>query len=99
MSQPIVSLRTNLAVFVALMVLLLATIGLAYADLGRWHLFAALVIAAAKATLVLLFFMHVKYSHPLTWVFSGAALLWLTILLVLTMSDYTSRGWIGIPGK
>ena len=47
----------------------------------------------------MMFFMHVKYSNRLTLVFSGAALLWLAILLTLTMTDFTSRGWLDIAGK
>ncbi len=99
MSQHVVPLRMNLIIFAALMVLLLTTIGAAYLDLGRGNLPVALLIAAVKATLIVLFFMHVKYSNRLTWIFSGAALLWLTILLSLTMSDFLSRGWLQIAGK
>jgi cytochrome c oxidase subunit IV len=97
--QHISSLRANFAVFAALLALLGATVGLAYVDLGKWNLFVALAIAAVKAALIVLIFMHVRYSHRLVWVFSSAGLLWLTILLVLTLVDYGSRGWLGIEGK
>ena len=99
MSQPILPLRTHLVVFAALIGLLILTVGAAYIDLGRGNDAVALGIAAIKAVLIALFFMHVRYSHKLTWAFSAAALLWLVILLGLTVSDYATRGWLGIDGK
>ena len=99
MTTHIVSVRTNVIVFLVLLILLFATIGAAYLPLGPLHLPAALVIAAAKAVLIGLFFMHVYYRHRLTWVVSIASLLWLGILLALTLSDFLSRGWLDIPGK
>jgi len=86
-------------VFAALLVLLLATVGAAYLDLGRGNLPVALTIAAVKAALIMMFFMHVRYSNRLTLVFSGAALLWLGILLTLTTTDFSSRDWLHIAGK
>jgi cytochrome c oxidase subunit IV len=97
--QHIASLRVNYAVFVALMALLAATVGLAYLDLGPANLPIAMGIAAVKAALIVLVFMHVRYSHRLTWVFSSAGLLWLLILISLTVVDYRSRDWLGIDGK
>jgi cytochrome c oxidase subunit 4 len=57
----------------------------------------ALVIATCKALLVILWFMHVRYSTRLTWIVVIAGFFWLGILLALTMSDYISRGWLGTP--
>ena len=96
----IVSVRTNVVVFVVLLLLLFATIGAAYLAaratcICPWRS----RFAAAKAVLIGLFFMHVYYRHRLTWVVSIASLLWLGILLALTLSDYLSRGWLDIPGK
>jgi cytochrome c oxidase subunit 4 len=54
---------------------------------------AALTIAVFKATLVVLFFMHVKYSTRLTWAVVAGSVYWLGILLALTMSDYLTRPW------
>jgi cytochrome c oxidase subunit 4 len=99
MSQHVVGLRLNATIYVVLLGLLALTIGAAYIDLGRWNVLVALMIAAIKATLIVLFFMHVKYSHRLTWVFSIAGLLWFAILVVLTFTDYDTRGWLDIPGK
>jgi cytochrome c oxidase subunit IV len=95
----IVPLKTNLAVFVALLVMLLATVGAAELDLGRLNTIVALSIAVAKALIIMLYFMHVKYSGRITKVFAGAAFFWLGILIALSMSDYLTRGWLGIDGK
>ena len=60
-------------------------------DLGRWNAPVGLAIAACKAVLIILYFMHARYSNWLTWIVVAAGLLWLGILLVLTMSDYLTR--------
>lgn len=99
MSQHIISDRTNYLIFAVLMVLLVATVGMAYVDLGTMNLFVAMVIATIKAALIILFFMHVHYSSPLTKFLSVAAFVWLGIMLVLTANDYVTRGWLLIDGK
>ena len=100
MSDHIVSVRTNVVVFVILLLLLFATVGAAFLPLAGWHLPVALGFASVKAILIGLFFMHVYYRHKLTWVVSLASLLWLGILIVLTLGDYLARGWLpNIPGK
>ena len=99
MSHHVISVRTNVMVFVALLLLLAATVAGAYLPLGPMHLPIALGIAGAKAILIGLFFMHLYYRNKLTWIVSTAALFWLGILLALTLSDYLSRGWLDIPGK
>ena len=91
--------RTNIAVFIALLVLLFATVGAAYLPLGDWHFPVAMTIAAAKAVLIVLFFMHVLYSHRLTMVVSVASFLWLAIMIALTLSDYLTRGVLQYPGE
>jgi len=55
--------------------------------------FAAIAIACFKATIVILFFMHVKYSTRLTWAVVLGSVFWFGILMVLTMSDYFTRAW------
>ena len=87
------------------MVLLFATVGAAYLPLGRLHFPTAMAIATAKAVLIVLFFMHVKYSHRLTAIICLASFLWLGIMIALTLTDYMTRsnhhgqGWVDIPGK
>ena len=94
MSDHILPVRTYLAIFVILLILLAATVAARYVELGRFNIVVALSIATVKAVLVVLYFMHVRYSSRLTWVFASAAFLWLGILLALTFNDYVSRGWV-----
>ena len=99
MTSHTISVKTNLVVFVILMVLLAITIGVAYLHLGPYNTPMALAIAATKTVLILLYFMHVHFSNRLVAVFASAAFLWLGILMALTLSDYLTRGWLGIYGK
>jgi cytochrome c oxidase subunit IV len=100
MSQPhILPVRTSVAVFIALLLLLVATVGAAYLPLGPLHFPVAMTIAAAKGVLIVLFFMHVIYSSRLTKIICVAGFLWLAIMVGLTLSDYLSRGWLDIAGK
>ena len=91
MSHHVVPLRVYFTVFVALMILMIATVAAANFDLGIFNDVIALVIAFAKTFLIVLYFMHVRYSSRLTWVFAGAGLLWLGILIAYTLADYLTR--------
>jgi cytochrome c oxidase subunit IV len=82
------------AIFMALLVGTGLTVGVAFLDLGFFNNVVMLAIACTKALLVILFFMHVRWSTPLTWVVAGAGFFWLLILFSITMTDYLSRGWI-----
>jgi len=93
MADHIVPKRTYYAIFAILMLCTLATVLIAFVDLGPLNTVAALTIAVFKAVLVILFFMHVKYSTRLTWAVVVGSVFWLGILLVLTMSDYLTRAW------
>ena len=90
------TLRTYIIVYLLLMLGLALTVGVAFVPLGRLNLAVALAIAFAKATLVVLFFMHVLYSPKLTWIAVFAGLVWLAILLALVGADYMSRDWIPV---
>ena len=96
MREHIVSRNVYFAIFIALVVLTVATWSVAKMDLGRMNAVVALTIAVIKATLVVLYFMHVRYSSKLTWVFVGAGFFWLAIMVALTLSDYMTRGWLNI---
>jgi caa(3)-type oxidase subunit IV len=97
-AQP--TLRTYLVVYALLMAGLVATVGAAYLPLGGANVLVALAIAFAKATLVVLYFMHVLYSPKLTWIGIFAGLVWLAILLSLVAADYISRDWLpGTPPR
>jgi cytochrome c oxidase subunit 4 len=76
-----------------------ATVQAAFIDLGALNTPVALAIAVIKATLVVLFFMHVKYSSRLTKLVVTSGLVWLIILFGLTMEDYLSRKWIPNPAS
>jgi cytochrome c oxidase subunit 4 len=93
MSEHIVPTRVYYTIFAVLMVCTLLTVLIASVDLGALNTVAALTIAVFKAALVVLYFMHVKYSTRLTWAVVVGGVFWLGILLVLTMSDYMTRGW------
>jgi cytochrome c oxidase subunit 4 len=89
----IVPTRVYYTIFAVLMFCTYLTVQIAFFDLGAMNTVAALAIAMFKALLVVLFFMHVKYSTRLTWVVVIGGVFWLGILLTLTMTDYLSRAW------
>ncbi len=94
MSEHIVSIKVYLAIFAALMVGTALTVWAGFQDFpGPLNVIIALTVACVKATLVVLYFMHVRYSSRLIWVVVASALFWLGILFALTFSDYLSRGW------
>ena len=92
-SVHVVPLRIYFVIFASLMILTAATVTVAYLDLGLLNTIVALSIAVIKAALVILYFMHVRYSPSLTKLVVAGSFLWLFILLSITMSDYLSRGW------
>jgi cytochrome c oxidase subunit IV len=96
MSSHIVSPKVYFAIFASLILLTATTVAVAFVDLGSMNVAVALAIAVSKATLVVLFFMHLRYSERFTWVMVGAGLAWLAILIGLTLSDVLTRAWI--PG-
>jgi len=79
------------------MVLLAVTVGIAYIHLGELNVIAAMTIAVTKAVLIILYFMHVRYSSRLSWVWVGAGFFWLIIMFTLTFSDYFTRDWLPVP--
>jgi cytochrome c oxidase subunit 4 len=93
MSEHIVPTRVYYTIFGILMLCTYLTVQIAFFDLGALNVVAALTIAIFKATLVVLFFMHVRYSTRLTWLVVAGSIFWLGILLALTMGDYLTRGW------
>lgn len=96
----IVPIKVYLLVYVALLVLLVATVGAAYLP-GHHTLLnniIALTIAVVKAVLVMLYFMHVRYSTRLTWLWASAGFFWLVIMFILTLGDYFTRHWVPVQG-
>lgn len=94
MTDHILEKKTYYAVFAGLIALLAATIGIAYIHLGKLNVVAALTIAFIKASLIILYFMHVRYSSRLLWIFVGAGFFWLAILFALSFADYVTRTWL-----
>lgn len=95
MSEHIVPRTVYFGVFAALMVGTALTVIVAQFDFGRMNDVVAMTVAVTKMMLVLLFFMHVRYSSRLIWVIVASMFFWLLILLLLTLTDYTSRDWFG----
>ena len=89
----IVPVRTYLIIFGLLMLGTYLTVQAAFLDLGAFNTPIALAIAIAKATVVVLYFMHVKYSPKLTWIVVIGSVFWLAILLIMTFGDYATRAW------
>lgn len=95
MSEHIVSVRVYIVIFLALIAGTALTVWAGLQDFpGPLNVVIALTIAVVKATLVVLYFMHVRYSARLIWVILASALFWVAILFALTFSDYWSRGWL-----
>jgi len=88
------TLRGYFIIYLALLLLLGLTVAVAYLHLGVWIVLLAVTIATVKAILVMLYFMHLRRSSRLIWLFAGLGFGWLGIMIVLTMSDYLSRGWM-----
>ncbi len=99
MEEEIVKPKTYVLVWAALMVLTATTAWVSHLDLAPFNGVIALLIAFTKASLVVLFFMHLYYSSKLTKLVLLAALLWFAILLFITMSDYLARGWLSYPSQ
>jgi cytochrome c oxidase subunit 4 len=93
----IASVTSYLVIFGTLMVMTAITVAVAYVNLGELNKVVALGIASFKATLVILYFMHVKYSSRLTKLVVVSGFFFLLILLALTMTDYASREWLPVP--
>ena len=91
--------RTYVFVFIALVLLTGITYYAAIHDLGVMNTPVALGIAGLKASLVVLYFMAVRYNTPLTKVVVVAGFFWLLILFGLTMGDYLTRATLGVPGR
>jgi cytochrome c oxidase subunit 4 len=92
-SEHIVSPRIYLGIILTLMVLTGATVWAATLELGPLNIVVALAIATCKATLVILYFMHARYSPRRTQLVIIAGMFWLAILIFMTMADYLTRSW------
>ena len=88
-----------LGVFAILLAGTAITVAVAFVDLGFMNTAVALAVAVTKATFVVLYFMHVRWASRLTWVVIIASVFWLLLMFSIGMTDYMSRGWMGVPGR
>ena len=90
-------IRTYITVWAGLLILLGLTVGAAYVPLGPFNTITAVSIAVTKAVIIALYFMHLRNSPRLMWVFAGAGFFWLLILFTLVLGDYATRNWMPAP--
>ncbi|HKR15215.1 MAG TPA: cytochrome C oxidase subunit IV family protein [Pyrinomonadaceae bacterium] len=97
MSEHIVPVRVYITIFLVLVVGTILTVWAAFLNFpGPLNTIVAMTIATTKATFVVLYFMHVRYSARLVWVIIGSALFWMGIMFAFTFSDYLTRGILSI---
>ena len=94
MSGHVAPLKLYFGVFLILLLGTALTVLVAFYDLGALNNIVMLTIAIVKATFVVLYFMHVRWSTRLTWVIVASGFFWLMIMFTFTMTDYISRGWL-----
>ena len=99
MSEHIVSPKVYFAIFATLMIGTAITVWAAFQNFGKFNIVIALVIATIKATLVILYFMHARYSPKRTQLVIVCSIFWLAIMLGLTLSDYDTRPHEMQPGE
>ncbi|HEV7666199.1 MAG TPA: cytochrome C oxidase subunit IV family protein [Chloroflexota bacterium] len=99
MTDHVVAVRLYVLVTVGLLVLTGVTVAVAHVNLGWLNAPLALLIAAGKAVLIALFFMHLRWGDAQVRLVALAGVLWVSILIIGTMDDILTRGWLPIPGK
>lgn len=100
MSETVVPKRTYIVVWAVLMCLTALTGAISFINLRQWSTVVAIAIACGKASLVIAFFMHLRYEKQKTiWIWAAVSVVWLTLLFVLTLNDYVTRGFLRVPGK
>ncbi len=100
MAETVVPKKTYIIIWAILMCLTGLTGGVSFINLGQWSTVVAIAIACGKAALVVAFFMHLRYEkEKMIWVWATVSVFWLTLLFVLTMNDYVTRGFLRVPGK
>jgi cytochrome c oxidase subunit 4 len=96
----VVPINTYLLVFTALLVLTALTVWVAFIDLGAMNDVVAMAIATAKASVIVLYFMHLRYTTTsLTRMILIVGIFWVALLIVGIVDDYMTRDWIALPGR
>lgn len=93
----VVPVRVYLTIITILMVLTVVTVAAAFQDFGGLNMPIAVAIAAVKTVLVVMFFMHLKYSARILWLYAGSGIVFFIIMIAFLLSDYGSRDWIAVP--
>ena len=93
----ITPVSTYLMVFAGLLVLMALTVYVGYADFGPFDKAVTLIVAICKASLIMLFFIHLRHSSGLVWIFGTMGFFFLIIMLLLSLGDYAARGTIQGP--
>jgi len=99
MAGHVITKKVYILVFVALIVMTGLTTGVAFVNLGKWNTIVALAIAVCKASLVALFFMHLRWSSGLVRMVLVSACMWFAILVTLTLCDELTRQWTPVPSS
>jgi len=99
MPERTVPVRTCFVVCAVLLVLTGSSVAVAHVDLRGWNTLIALLVAAIQALLVGQFLMHLRWSPPVIRLAAVAGVVWLAILIVGTLDDILTRGWLAVPGK
>ncbi len=99
MAGHIESVRNYVLVLIALLILTVLTVYAAFIDMGVMNEVVGLGIATTKAILVMMFFMHLRHSVRLVKIVAASGVFWLAVLILLAMSDYATRGFLGVPGR
>lgn len=99
MQSPSLSAKSYLLAYVTLLALLGANVAIGHLNLGWGSMFIAVAIAAMQGAVIALIMMHGLFENVFIKLIMGAALLWFTILITLTFTDYITRNWLPIPGK
>jgi cytochrome c oxidase subunit 4 len=97
MSEHATPKRTYFVIWAALLALTYATVAVSRIDWGRLNTIVALTIAVCKALLVVLYFMHIRYSTRLTKLVVVGGFMWLALMIGMTMADEVTRAWISMP--
>ena len=87
----IISAKTYFVILIGLLILTAVTVGVAQIDFGAWNAFFAMLIATIKASLVLLYFMHLKYDDKLYWLIFGSAVFFVALLYFFSKLDLVTR--------
>ena len=99
MKPPVVSIKTYTLIWLTLLALALGTTLIGFVDLGPFSMGIAILIATAKASLIIGFFMHGLYESKVVRIIIAAGVVWFLIMVTLTLNDYVTRGWLPFPGK